>query len=68
METNLSCPTDAMFFLVILILRVGGQAEFVRVPKENVNLLSVPDQVPDEMLEFGLNIHQFPAGTHVVRV
>ncbi|KAI0652251.1 GroES-like protein [Trametes meyenii] len=26
----------------------GGQAEFVRVPKGNVNLLPVPDNVPDE--------------------
>lgn len=26
----------------------GGQAEYVRVPKGNVNLLPIPDNVPDE--------------------
>ncbi|KAM5543319.1 hypothetical protein V8D89_003193 [Ganoderma adspersum] len=26
----------------------GGQAEYVRVPKGNVNLLPIPDEVPDE--------------------
>ncbi|CCM05158.1 uncharacterized protein FIBRA_07367 [Fibroporia radiculosa] len=26
----------------------GGQAEYVRVPKGNVNLLPVPDEIPDE--------------------
>ncbi len=26
----------------------GGQAEYVRVPKGNVNLLPIPDDIPDE--------------------
>jgi threonine dehydrogenase-like Zn-dependent dehydrogenase len=30
----------------------GGQAEYVRVPLGDVNLLEIPDDVPDEKGEF----------------
>ncbi|KAJ7314492.1 GroES-like protein [Mycena albidolilacea] len=42
----------------------GGQAEFVRVPKGNVNLLPIPDSVPDEKALFLSDI--LPTSYHAV--
>jgi len=42
----------------------GGQAEFVRVPKGNVNLLPIPDKVPDEMALYLSDI--LPTSYHAV--
>ncbi|EIN14208.1 GroES-like protein [Punctularia strigosozonata HHB-11173 SS5] len=42
----------------------GGQAEYVRVPKGNVNLLPVPDDVPDEKVIYLSDI--LPTSYHAV--
>lgn len=42
----------------------GGQAEYVRVPKGNVNLLPIPDSVPDEKALFLSDI--LPTSYHAV--
>ncbi|KAF9528680.1 GroES-like protein [Crepidotus variabilis] len=42
----------------------GGQAEFVRVPKGNVNLLPIPDEVPDEKAIYLSDI--IPTSYHAV--
>lgn len=42
----------------------GGQAEYVRVPKGNVNLLPIPDEVPDEEALFLSDI--LPTSYHAV--
>lgn len=42
----------------------GGQAEYVRVPKGNVNLLPVPDSVPDEQALYLSDI--LPTSYHAV--
>lgn len=42
----------------------GGQAEYVRVPKGNVNLLPIPDAVPDEKALFLSDI--IPTSYHAV--
>jgi len=42
----------------------GGQAEFVRVPKGNVNLLPIPDEVPDEKALYLSDI--LPTSYHAV--
>ncbi|KAJ6572755.1 GroES-like protein [Mycena vulgaris] len=42
----------------------GGQAEYVRVPKGNVNLLPIPDSVPDEKALFLSDI--MPTSYHAV--
>lgn len=42
----------------------GGQAEFVRVPKGNVNLLPIPDDVPDEKALYLSDI--LPTSYHAV--
>ncbi|KAJ7082581.1 GroES-like protein [Mycena epipterygia] len=42
----------------------GGQAEYVRVPKGNVNLLPIPDGIPDEKALFLSDI--LPTSYHAV--
>ncbi|KAJ6523463.1 GroES-like protein [Mycena vulgaris] len=42
----------------------GGQAEYVRVPKGNVNLLPIPDSIPDEKALFLSDI--LPTSYHAV--
>jgi threonine dehydrogenase-like Zn-dependent dehydrogenase len=42
----------------------GGQAEYVRVPKGNVNLLPIPEEVPDEKALFLSDI--LPTSYHCV--
>jgi threonine dehydrogenase-like Zn-dependent dehydrogenase len=42
----------------------GGQAEYVRVPKGNVNLLPIPDSVPDELALYLSDI--LPTSYHAV--
>lgn len=42
----------------------GGQAEYVRVPKGNVNLLPIPDSVPDEKALYLSDI--LPTSYHAV--
>jgi threonine dehydrogenase-like Zn-dependent dehydrogenase len=42
----------------------GGQAEYVRVPKGNVNLLPIPDEVPDEAALYLSDI--LPTAYHAV--
>lgn len=42
----------------------GGQAEYVRVPKGNVNLLPIPDNVPDEQALYISDI--LPTSYHAV--
>jgi threonine dehydrogenase-like Zn-dependent dehydrogenase len=42
----------------------GGQAEYVRVPKGNVNLLPIPDDVPDEKAIYLSDI--LPTSYHAV--
>jgi threonine dehydrogenase-like Zn-dependent dehydrogenase len=42
----------------------GGQAEYVRVPKGNVNLLPIPDDVPDEKALYLSDI--LPTSYHAV--
>ncbi|KAJ3493056.1 hypothetical protein NLJ89_g11102 [Agrocybe chaxingu] len=42
----------------------GGQAEFVRVPKGEVNLLPIPDEVPDEQALYLSDI--IPTSYHAV--
>lgn len=42
----------------------GGQAEYVRVPKGNVNLLPIPDGLPDEKVLYLSDI--LPTSYHAV--
>lgn len=42
----------------------GGQAEYVRVPKGNVNLLPIPDDVPDEKVLYLSDV--LPTSYHAV--
>jgi len=42
----------------------GGQAEYVRIPKGNINLLPIPDEVPDEQALYISDI--LPTSYHAV--